>query len=180
VLVEFLERHRRQIVEEIESAATPEWEDPTSSRAERLDKLLEELIAVLRHAEFSRRLDPYGSHSASVQREDRELIRSAVIQEASRHASDVSVDEMVLLSDWGYATERKQLRESHRRLSDLLDDIDDCVGIVTADGRIEYLNKALSLQLQAVTGIRRDEILGKTISELGLPPEHSLSREPPN
>jgi PAS domain S-box-containing protein len=85
---------------------------------------------------------------------------------------------MVLLSDWAYATERKQLRESYRRLSELLDDIDDGVGIVGADGRIEYLNKAMALQLQSVTGVRSDEILGKTISELGLPPEHSLAREP--
>jgi PAS domain S-box-containing protein len=178
VLVEFLERHRRQIVEEIESGAAPEWEEPASTRVERLEKLIEELIAVLRHAGWSRSLAPYASHSASLQRDDRELIRSVVIEEASRHASEVSVDEMVLLSDWAYATERQQLRESYRRLSELLDDIDDGVGIITADGRIEYLNKALALQLQSVTGVRRDEILGKTVSELGLPPEHSLARKP--
>ena len=178
MLVEFLERNRKQILEEIESGAAPEWEDPTSTRVDRLDKLIEELIAVLRHAGWSRSLPPYGSHSASVQRDDRELIRTVVIQEASRHASEVSVDEMVLLSDWAYATERKQLRESYRRLSGLLDDIDDGVGIVAADGRIEYLNKALALQLQSVTGARRDEILGKTVSELGLPADHSLARQP--
>jgi PAS domain S-box-containing protein len=178
VLVEFLERNRKQILQEIESGATPEWEDPTSTRLERLDELIEELMAVLRHARSSRSLPPYGSHSASVQRDDRELIRGVVIQEAARHSSEVPVEEMVLLSDWAYATERKQLRESYRRLSGLLDDIDDGVGIVAADGRIEYLNEALALQLQSVTGVRRDEILGKTVSELRLPSEHSLSREP--
>jgi PAS domain S-box-containing protein len=178
VLVEFLERNRKRILQEIESGAVPEWEDPTSTRLERLDKLIEELIAVLRHADWSRSLPPYGSHRASVQRDDRELIRGVVIQEASRHSSEVSVEELVLLSDWAYATERKQLRESYRRLSDLLDDIDDGVGIIAPDGRIEYLNKALALQLQGVTGVRRDEILGKTVSELGLPAEHNLSRDP--
>ena len=97
MLVEFLERNRKRRLQEIESGAVPEWEDPTSTRVDRLDKLIEELIAVLRHAGWSRSLPPYGSHSASVQRDDRELIRTVVIQEASRHASEVSVDEMVLL-----------------------------------------------------------------------------------
>jgi signal transduction histidine kinase len=178
VLVELLERNRKQIIQEIESDATPEWEEPSGTRLERLDKLIEELIAVLRHARSSRSLPPYGSHSASVQRVDRELIRGAVIHEAARHASEVSVEEMVLLSDWAYATERKQLRETYRHLSDLLDGVDDCVGVVATDGRIDYLNEALALQLQSVTGLSRGEILGKTVSELRLPSEHSLSREP--
>jgi PAS domain S-box-containing protein len=178
VLVEFLERNRKQIAQEIETGAAPEWEDPTSTRLERLEKLVEELIAVLRHGERSRPLPPYASHNAAVQRGDRELIRGVVLQEAARHSSEVSVEEMVLLSDWAYATETKQLRESYRRLSGLLDETDDCFGIVGADGRIEYLNRALALQLQSMTGFSRDEIVGRTVSELQLSSEHSLSRDP--
>jgi len=178
LLIEFLEQNRRDILQRIESRATPEWVDPTSTRTERLNELVEELIAALRNREWSARSRaPLGSRSAAVQQVDRELIRGVVI-EAVRHSSTVSVEEMVLLSDWAYATERRQLRESYRRLSELLDDIDDGVGIIATEGRIEYVNKALALQLQSVTGVRRDEIVGKTLSELGLPSEHSLSREP--
>jgi PAS domain S-box-containing protein len=178
VLVEFLERNRKQIVQEIESGAAPEWEDPTSTRLERLETLIEELIAILRHGGRSRPLPPYASHGASVQRGDRELIQGVVIREAARHSSEVSVEEMALLSDWAYATERKQLRESYRRLTVLLDETDDCLAIVAADGRIEYVNSAMAFQLQSMTGVSRDEIVGQTVSELRLSAEHSLSRDP--
>jgi PAS domain S-box-containing protein len=178
VLVEFLERNRTQLLERIESGAAPNWDETEGTRHERLDTLVDELIAVLKHSGSRPHPAPYGSRSAIIQRDDRELIRSVVIEEAARHSPEVSVEDVVLLSDWAYVTERTQLRESYHRLSELLDDIDDCVGIVAPDGRIEYLNKGLALQLQHVTGVRREELLGKTLSELGLPPEHSLSRSP--
>ena len=177
VFTEFLERNRREILRQVEALVATEQGYPSSAHLQRLDELVEELIAMLRSgASPLRSRALHGSPGTSIQQDDRELIRGVVIAEAIRQSS-ISVEDTVLVSDWAFATKRRQLSEGYRRLSELLDDIDDGVGIISAEGRIEYLNKALAVDLRNATAVPVDEIVGSMLAELGLPSEHSLSRE---
>src|SRR5262245_9472729 len=176
MLTEFLERNRSEILQYIEARATEDGH-LSSTRTQRHSELVEELISTLRNGASPLRSGAlHGSRGTGIQHDDRELIRGVVIEEAIRQSS-VSVEDSVLVSDWAFAAERRQLRDGYRCLSELLDDIDDGVGIISAEGRIEYLNKPLALDLRNVTGVPADEIIGSTVAELGLPPEHCLSRE---
>jgi PAS domain-containing protein len=85
---------------------------------------------------------------------------------------------MSLLSDWACASNERRLEERVRRLSDLLDDMQEGAAIVTPDGRIEYLNRPTASYLHQVTGVPIDQLLRKTGRELGLPKELDFSSQP--
>lgn len=50
--------------------------------------------------------------------------------------------------------------------------------IVSPDARIEYVNRAAASQLREVTGFPFDQLVGKTLEELGLPRASDVSRHP--
>jgi len=59
--------------------------------------------------------------------------------------------------------------EQSRRLSDLLDDVEDIVALVGMDGRVLYANCAGADLLARLSGHAARSIVGKRLSELGMP-----------
>ncbi|HEX7797477.1 MAG TPA: ATP-binding protein [Vicinamibacterales bacterium] len=178
VFIQFLERNRNELLRKIESCATTEQLYPSGERIQGFSECLEELIAVLREGAWPLQSRPSrGFSRTAVLQNDRELIRQVLIEEAISQSVAISITDAALLSDWTFAAQLRQLREDYRRLSDLLDTTDDWLGILSTDGRVEYLNKALALHWHGVTGVPADEIAGKTIAELGLPNEDMLSQK---
>src|SRR5262249_9798194 len=56
-----------------------------------------------------------------------------------------------------------------RRLSELLDDVEDIVALVSMEGRILYTNCAGSALLARLSGLAATSIVGKRLTELGMP-----------
>src|SRR5262245_33603717 len=119
MLTEFLERNRSEIIKYIEASATADG-NPSRSGTHRHRELVYELIATLSNGASPLRSGAlHGSRGTGIQHDDRELIRGVVIEEAIRQSS-VSVEDSVLVSDWAFAAERRQLRDGYRCLSELL------------------------------------------------------------
>src|SRR5262245_18470890 len=96
MFTEFLERNRSEILQYIEARAT-ELGHPSSARFQR-GELIDELISMLRKGASplqSRAL--HGCRGTGIPRDDRELIRDVVIEEAIRQSS-ISVEDTVLVS----------------------------------------------------------------------------------
>src|SRR5262249_8648299 len=72
----------------------------------------------------------------------------------------------------------RRLEERVRRLSDLLDDIQESALIISPDGRIEYLNRRAAELLHGATGVPIDELVGKTGGEIGLSKDIDFSSHP--
>jgi PAS domain S-box-containing protein len=179
MLAEFLLAHKEQLVELVAlRAAHDEGPGPAKGRHGRVNALVEELVETLQRADGSRAPQADTGRDAALQSHERSLVRDETVSEVVSRSLAVPPSEMVILSDWASASNRRRLEERARRLSDLLDDIHEAAVIVTPDGRIEYLNRPAALFLHEVTGVPMDQLLGKTGSELGLPGDIDFSSHP--
>jgi PAS domain S-box-containing protein len=75
----------------------------------------------------------------------------------------------LLYTTWRDITERKQveneLRESQRRLSDIIEFLPDATLVVDRDGRVIAWNRAI----ETMTGIRKEDMLGRGNQEYSIP-----------
>jgi PAS domain S-box-containing protein len=179
MLVEFLEGQKLEVVRRVEShAAADEGPGAASGRHERIGALVEELIQSVRHGNGGRTPQTaVDARNAALQCRERDLVRFDVMKEVGRHSLKVTPNEMATVCDWASAADRCRLREGYDRLSDLLDDMDEGTLIVSANGRIDYVNRRLAHQVFELTGVPRGQLVGKTFAELGMGPE-SLCRKP--
>jgi signal transduction histidine kinase len=178
MLSDFLEKHTQEIVRQVElRAAAEEGPGPAMGRHARIRALVEQLIEALRHdGGAPKRWAAVGARDAAVQCRERELVRLDVIEQVERHSPTVTLDEMVVVSDWACAAECSRLREDFGRLSALLDEVYEGAIILAPDGRVQYVNRHLTRVLHDASGVPIDQILGKTAAELGVSPELDLSR----
>jgi PAS domain S-box-containing protein len=176
MLAEFVLAHKKQLVEQVAlHAAADEGPDPAKGRHSRVSALVEELARTLQGADGSRAPQAATDPNAALLSHERSLVRDETVSAVVSRSLAVPPSEMVILSDWASASNQRRLEERARRLSDLLDDIHDAAVIVTPDNRIEYLNRSAALFLHDVTGVRMDQLLGKSGSEIGLPEDIDFS-----
>jgi PAS domain S-box-containing protein len=193
MLAEFVVAHKQELVEQVAlHAAADEGPGPAKGRANRVNALVEELIATLQRSDGSpapqadtgQRSDGSPAPQAdtgrdgAIQCHERSLIRDETVSAVVSQSLTVPPSEMAVLSDWASAPNQHRLEERARRLSDLLDDIHEAAVIVTPDGRIEYLNRLAALFVHDATGVPMDQLLGKTGRELGLPEDVDFSSHP--
>ena len=67
-----------------------------------------------------------------------------------------------------------RLREENRWLRSLLDGVTESAVIFAPDGRILYVNRQAARALREATGVKADEIVGKTSAELGVSEERRV------
>ena len=171
MLADYLVEHRQELVRQVEVRFSAEGRaGQASEHRARIDALVGELIEALLAA-GGQQTPPAtvgASRDASLQWHERDLVRLETIAAVARHAIPVCLHEMVVLSDWASAAEREHLEDTVRRLSDLLDDVGEGAVIVSADGRLEYLNRVAAAALHGASGVPFDQLLGKTNGDLGL------------
>jgi PAS domain S-box-containing protein len=178
MLADYLEGHKQELMRRVESrAAADEGPEAAKGRHERIGVLVEELIEAVRHGDGSQAQVPSDARHAAMQCHERDLVRLNVMEEVGRHSLEVTLGEMATVSEWASAADRGRLREGYSRLSDLLDDMDEVAVIVSAEGRIDYVNRRFARELYEATGVPQDQLMGKTFAEIGIGPE-SLARRP--
>ena len=102
--------------------------------------------------------------------EFRHRLADGQIREVELHSTPITLEgQTVLFSIAHDITERKQieaaLRESERRLTDIIDFLPDATFVIDADGRVIAWNKEIEL----MTGISAEQMLGKGDYEYALP-----------
>ncbi len=134
--------------------------------------LLDELIADLRRGRAGEGACPA---RRGLLREDerqaRERLRRDVVAEAERAGAAVPIRELLIVSDWSSRVERDEVRERNRRLSSLLDAIDDSVILISYDDRIAYANRRARERMEVAAGRPLGDVVGKRPAELGVPPD---------
>src|SRR5215475_5067016 len=95
---------------------------PSPGRSQRLSRLLDELIAVLRHGGVDEQapgivttVDP------EVDSEDRELVRRYVVEGIEHHQFEASSTEAAIISEWALDAELRRVRNENHLLHTLLD-----------------------------------------------------------
>jgi signal transduction histidine kinase len=179
MLVDFLLAHEADLIQKVESrAAADEGPGPASGRRARVTALVEELIETLQRDGGPPPGRSDTGIDAAVQSHERSLIRQETVSEVVTRSLPVPPGEIVTLSDWATASNEHLLEERMRRLSDLLDDVHDDAGIITRDGRVEYLNRRAASFVHQTTGVPMDQLVGKTGRELGIPAEIDFDTHP--
>jgi PAS domain S-box-containing protein len=179
MLADFLAGQSQELVRSVERRAAEDGgPGAATGREARIKALVSELIEALRNGSVSRPSAPTGSvREAARECKERDLVRQETLAAVIRDSPAVGLREMVVLSDWAGAAERRRLREEAKRLSDLLDDVPEMTVIVSPEARIEYVNRAAASRLREATGFPFDQLVGKTLVELGLPRASDVSRE---
>jgi PAS domain S-box-containing protein len=156
--------------------AAEEGPGPSSGRSVRIGALVEELIAALRSGDGSGASVTMDGGDAALLRLERDLVRLDVLEEVGRSDEAVTLGEMRIVSAWPYAVERHQWCDRYDRMTGLIDDMHEGAVITSLDGRIEYLNRLAASELHEFTGFPPDQLVGRTIAELGIPEEHDIAR----
>ena len=182
MLAELLEGSRDQLVDELErrAALTESTELPVAGRRARLKALVEEAIGALRSGGVGEAAQPLSPLPAfidlALEFRERELVQRYLIDEIKQKRLEASCAETVAIATWANDAERTRLREQNERLATLLDGTHEAALILGLDGRILYCNLIASQRIHTVAGIGRDEIIGKTPAQLGIPSELVVGR----
>jgi PAS domain S-box-containing protein len=170
MLADQLMAHRQEVVRNVVARA-PIVGPPVlaTGREGRIGALVDELIGTLEHPDerVPTHRRPARATERSVEAQERELVRREVIDEVGRESLTATPAEIMMVCDWACAAERSRQDETCRRLSELLDDINDGVLILSLEGRVEYLNRRAAYQLHEATGLPLDQLGTKTAAELG-------------
>jgi PAS domain S-box-containing protein len=179
MLADFVLTHKDELVRQVElRAAADEGPGLAKGRHGRITALVEELIEALRFGNASSAPPAAMGRDEALKCHERSLIRQETVSEVVGHSLAVPPGEIVIAYDWASTPTRRRLEERARRLSDLLDDVNEHAVIVTPDGRIEYLNRRAASFVNRATGVPTDQLLGKTGRELGLAEEIDFSSQP--
>src|SRR6478609_233872 len=180
MLADVLERTRERTVDELErrAAASESTNAPwIGGRRRRLNGLIQEVIAALRQGRIDGGVQPLAPFvDPTRELRERELVRRYLIEEIEQGHAGASAGETALVSTWAAEAERRRLREQNERLRSLLDDVEESVALFAPDGRILYCNARTFERLREGLGVRREDVLGKTLAELGVPCELPIGR----
>ncbi|HEY7371365.1 MAG TPA: ATP-binding protein [Polyangia bacterium] len=179
MLADVLDGARDQLAIELERCAVVSGSTEGSNvrlRRERLTALIQEAIAALRQGSTDDPTRPFTRPAPTAQhpleRRDRELVRHYLLGQIEQKHLCASADEAAILAEWPEQAERQRLREQNQRLCALLDDVQESAALLAPDGRILYCNRQALQRLQEVVRIGRDDIIGKTFAEIGVPSEY--------
>ncbi|HEX5062337.1 MAG TPA: PAS domain-containing protein [Kofleriaceae bacterium] len=131
-----------------------------------MKQLLAELVDVLGHDNDLLRTRMRVDSDSELQ--EREFLRNDIIHRLESGHLEAPCRELQLLSDWVWAAEHQRLSALNKQHSALLDLCPDAAAIVDLDGRIQYVNRAATLLIHAMTGLVDEHIIGKTARELGI------------
>jgi signal transduction histidine kinase/GAF domain-containing protein len=179
MLADVLDGARDQLADELErrAAVTEPTELPTAARRKRLSALVEEVIAGLRDGDLDHRPPLIPAFPDLVlDLAERDLVKHYLLEQIEQRRLEASPREAALVAEWGARAERERLREQSRRLGVLLDGMDEAATLFGSDGRILYCNLRARDGLQNALGSPRQEIVGKTPAEIGVPSEHLFGR----
>jgi signal transduction histidine kinase len=177
MLADVLEGQRDRLADELErrAAVAESTELPIASRRKRLNGLVQEVIGALRaggigdEAQQPPALPP--TTDLALELKERELVQRYLIDQIEQKRLSASTGEIVVVTAWVTQAERALLREQTRRLSTLLEDVQESALLLGPDERILYCNLRASERLHEMVGVPRDRIIGKTPAELGMPGE---------
>jgi PAS domain-containing protein len=162
MLADFVLAHKEELTKQVElRAAADEGRGPAEGRHRRVTGLVEELIEALQHRGGSPAPGTETGRRGALLSHERSIIRDETVAEIVRRSLAVPPSEMVILCRWASAPNQRRLEERARRLSDLLDDVQDAAVIVTPDGRTEYLNRLAAQFLHEATGVPMDSSSGR-------------------
>jgi PAS domain-containing protein len=151
-------------------------EPPVSGqRRRRMRRLVQEVVETLRHGGVDDQGEPLTSPEPApdqaLLRGEREMLQRYLIREIEEKHLEASANETAIVAKWAAQIERRQLREQTQRLGALLDEVGESAAILEPDGRIVYCNLAALQRLREVSGAPRNEIIGRTLAELGISSE---------
>ena len=181
MLADLLERSRDQVEDELvrRAAATESTELPIAGRRKRLIAFLQDLIGALRRGAVENPEEPPASpptNDPALELRERELVRRYLIEQIEQRRIDASPNETVIIAEWVAHGECKRLDEHNRQLRALLDNIPESAVLVAPDGRLTYCNLHAAEHLRTAFGIPKQELIGKTAAELGIPGKLVIGR----
>ena len=182
MLADILAGSRDQLVDELErrAALTESTELPVAGRRARLKALVQEAIGALRSGGAGEPAQPLSAIppfiDLALEFRERELVQRYLIDEIKQKHLSASCEETVAVATWANDAERTRLREQNERLATLLDGVHEAALILGTDGRILYCNLIASQRIHGVVGVSRDDIIGKTPAQLGIPGELVVGR----
>jgi hypothetical protein len=118
------------------AAVTESTELSIAGRRKRLNGFVSDLIGALNRGSVDtpeQALPPAGADPALELRE-RELVRRYLIEETNQRHLDASPSGTVIVAEWVGQTDRHRLREQNRRLSTLLDGVQESAALFGPDG----------------------------------------------
>jgi PAS domain S-box-containing protein len=178
MLADVLEGAKDHVLDELErrAAVTEPTEPPKAGRRRRLATFVDEVIRALRRGEADGSKAPLTAFKENtLELRERELVRRYLVEEVDLGHTP-SPCEAAIVSAWASEADRKRLREQNERFRALLDSVQDSTALFGPDGRILYCNAHALERLRDELGVRRDEIVGRTPAELGVPGELVIGR----
>jgi PAS domain S-box-containing protein len=180
MLAELLGSARERWVAELErgptGAAMSSLREATRHR--HIDELVGELIWALGHYDVEAPARSAGPASTTDGAElvERRLVRRQVLEQIEHKRLQATPRDIAIVSDWTGESQRQRLCAENRRLRALLNGVEESAILLAPDGRIIYANARAIERLHQGVGVSRDEIIGRTAQELGVPCEFEIGR----
>ena len=160
MLAELIEELTPQLVRRIVPRLpeqTPAWEG-------HVEGILSQIVAALRQAHVDASgCDVKLTFTADVESFLRVIgvVEGVVYDALDERRVTPAVREMRLLAAWFMAVRDKTLRSALRGLTATLDALPDAIHVEGTDGRFVWLNRAMATFLEQLTGLTRDEVIGR-------------------
>jgi len=152
---------------------------PVAGRRKRLTEFLQDLIDTLRRGGIAPAVEPVkgpASVSPELELRERELVRRYLIEQIEQGRLAATPSETVIVAEWVAAVNGRRLDEQGRGLRALLDTIPESAALISPEGRLLYCNLRAAEHLRAALGLPKDELVGKTAAEIGIPAHLMIGR----
>jgi PAS domain S-box-containing protein len=168
---------RGPLVLELERRATSgKSRSRPRGRQERLDGLLGQVIDALRRGAPPESMPACPTSDPDLELAEHELVQRHLTEKIEQKRLEASPQEAAIVDAWQFHADLACLREQNRRLTTLLNGVQESAALFDPDGRILYCNPRAAEALLRIAGIPRAEIIGRTPDELGVPSELLLGR----
>jgi signal transduction histidine kinase len=174
MLADVLEGSRGRLVDELaHRLALPGAASSTlAARRTRLDRDVVQVIEALRRGDAGA---AFPVEDPVRELEEHELVERFLLEQAVKTGTASCQVESVI-ERWRGDADRRCLREQTRRLATLLDGVKEGAAVLAPDGRILFCNRRAAEMLRTIAGVPRDQIAGRTPSELGVSLERLIGR----
>ncbi|MCU1282114.1 MAG: multi-sensor signal transduction histidine kinase, partial [bacterium] len=176
MLAELLEELTPQLVRRVQAriaASSDPERAPARSAVERSSELLQQLVATLRGQRIhTASCESHSSIGLDVEPFLRtlRLLKECVYDAIEERGISIPAREVRLVADWFGGLNDKALREENRRFAAMLDALPDQMMLHDIEGRFVFMNRAAADTAAALSGIPRNQLLGRKVDELvGLP-----------
>jgi PAS domain-containing protein len=179
VLADVLDEMRGRLADEIERriAVSRRPKFTNGTRRARLDALLAQVIHSLRRGsagDLRQVIAPVSD--PEIELDEHEAVASYLLEKIERKDLETSPGESAMVHAWRYEADRGCLLEQNRRLTALLDGVNESAALLTPEGRLLYCNRRAAQALHEVVGLAPGELVGKMPAELGVPLELVIGR----